>query len=221
MIFIPKTRRTICFRPFSALVSGLRKGQYQGSPHNSVRTEPEVPSRRLSFVGVSMTDVWEAIQEEDGKKPFKKTMEKAKKSTSRYWKNTDEIWENRVFWKKKTVVNQDDNLHTHWWKEGWRKTTTFFSSKGNLWSREEFLQGVFGSQSRRKPTFGRGSVKRVIWAHLVEANVSTRKRTFFFEIAYSFSHVSVESGWKVNATRWAPTIVVNWVINGPCKLAFK
>jgi len=79
-----KTRRTVCFRPFSALVSGLRKGQYQGSPHNSVRTEPEVPSRRLSFVGVSMTDVWEAIQEEDGKKPFKKTMEKAKKSTSRY-----------------------------------------------------------------------------------------------------------------------------------------
>eukprot|EP00434_Breviolum_minutum_P023431 symbB.v1.2.020667.t1/scaffold1753.1/size103005/3 len=31
----------------------------------SVRTEPEVPSRRLSFVGVSMTDVWEAIQEEE------------------------------------------------------------------------------------------------------------------------------------------------------------
>ena len=47
-----------------------------------------------------MTDVWEAIQEEDG--PFKKTMEKATEiNVTLFFKNTDEIWENRVFLEEK------------------------------------------------------------------------------------------------------------------------
>ena len=111
------------------------------------------------------------------------------------------------FWKKKDVlVNQDDNLYTHWWKEGWMKDHHFFFLQREIWgpTLQSFCREFFGSQSRWKPNVFRR------WS------VSTRKpmsapgsEPFFLESAGpSFSpwFVLESDGdvWKVNATRWAP-----------------
>ena len=146
--------------------------------------------------------------------PSKRPWKKRTKSTSRYWKNTDEIWENRVFWKKKTVVNQDDNLHTHWWKEGWRKTTIFFSSKGNLGSKS-FCREFLGAKVDENQRLG-GGVSNVSFLHQ-EANIFLRVLTLSPMVQWKVTGCLKGKCYKVGPE----PIVVNWVINGPCKLAFK